>query len=671
MTRVGTGSTAGQKSEQIRSYIENKDRKGERSIAVAQAGIASFLLCLHIITGLKNGWHSINEWVILCLIVINIFSIARYQATRRRKVHPGFFNTLTVFDGLVFLGLIMTYSVAYDIPMVSNLKATSVVFLFVFIALRALKTDPLSVIVAGLTVALGWALQVLYLIAVSDDLIITKSYSEYLISHSLLIGAEVEKIVGFLTLTIIIGLGVARARKLLIDSAQIGDLIKERDMIKKLASTDTLTGLVNREEFRRRLDQALAVVGLSSSQPALMLIDLDEFKSINDTRGHPAGDKVLKVVGQRLAELFGSKDVVARLGGDEFAIIVSDYQSRENLEALSLKIRSEINKTILPRTLNAVVDTSIGIAIAPTDWVTADYLMSNADIALYESKRLGRGKFTFYREDFRQKIREDKKVENELKIALKHNQLKVVYQPKVCLRTNRINSVEALIRWDHPIMGMLGPGYFLPVAEQSSLINEIGRVVLENVCELILRCRREGLEIDRFAINVAAREFMADNNYFDNLMSTLSQRQIPANKIELEITEQVLLDKRTESVFDTFMNLREKGVYISLDDFGTGYASLMHLSKCPIHAIKLDKSFISGINKNKEDTAIVSSITRMAKEMALDVTAEGVETLEQFDFVRNAGCDFVQGYYIAKPLSEDALIEFVYDNVTTRMRAVG
>jgi diguanylate cyclase (GGDEF)-like protein len=414
------------------------------------------------------------------------------------------------------------------------------------------------------------------------------------------------------------------------------------------AHYDALTGLPNRVLFKDRLAQQIAHCHRSRSRFALLFIDLDRFKNINDSFGHTSGDELLKGVANRLVEELPGMTTIARLGGDEFTIITSDIDSARDAANAAQAVLAALARPVLLREIEHFVSASIGIAVYPQDGVSADVLLRNADIAMYRAKSAGSGRFAYYEEAMNREALERVELENDLRQAIARDELSVVYQPRIDLRTQQIIGVEALSRWRHPRFGMVPPDRFIRIAEDSGLIIAIGERVLRDVCEQYHRWRRDGVELQRLAYNVSVRQLQAPG-FVDSVREVIAQRQVPPDVLEIEITESVLASD-LDYLISVLDELHAMDIHISIDDFGTGYSSLSYLRRLPIDALKIDRAFLPPAGATDAPAALCEAILAMSKALNLTPIAEGVESIEQVHFLRRSGCEIAQGYYFSPPI---------------------
>jgi diguanylate cyclase (GGDEF)-like protein len=428
------------------------------------------------------------------------------------------------------------------------------------------------------------------------------------------------------------------------------------------AHYDSLTGLPNRVLLQDRLEQAIARAQRNKSHAAVILVDLDRFKLINDSMGHTEGDKLLKNIAGLLTNSVRSVDTVIRFGGDEFVIVIPDIDSTKNIVSelglIADKILENTGNRIVLQNRKIHTGLSIGIAVYPEDGDTPDELVKNADAAMYHAKEQGRGRYKFYAPELNEDAMHRVAMEQELHQALQNEEFKLVYQPKVDCMSGRMIATEALIRWHHPERGLVPPDDFISIAEETGLISEIGEWVLWEACRQTREWLDAGLPQIRVAINVSPLQFREDD-MASKVAIILQSFQLPAGAIELEVTEGAVMEN-TESSIRKLHDLHDMGIRLSIDDFGTGYSSLSYLGKLPIHALKVDQSFIMDMLEDKSSRAIVSSTIFLAHTLGLDVVAEGVETEAHKKILQEWHCDELQGYLFSKPLSVDrfaALLE--------------
>ena len=434
--------------------------------------------------------------------------------------------------------------------------------------------------------------------------------------------------------------------------ATITDITERKETeeyINRLAFYDVLTQLPNRRLLRERINHNIEVNHRTGSQMALLMMDLDKFKAVNDTLGHVAGDELLKQVGQRIKARLREIDMLARLGGDEFVILMENIEYYEQAAYLADDIIRELKQPFILQHRSVHIGVSIGIAIHPIHGDCANVLFDNADIALYHAKNQGRGCFAYFSEVMTQEATKHIILENRLRAAIEQQQLDVYFQPQVDIDTGQIIGAEALVRWIDPIEGVIQPDDFIPVAEETGLIIELGEWVLRETCKIGRAWLNQGLPAITLAVNVSPYQFRR-SNISELVTRILKETDFPAEHLELEITESGLMENQ-EQVMTILSNLRNQGVHLAIDDFGTGYSSLAYLKYFPLDVLKIDKAFIHNIPLLQNDVAITATIIAMAHYLGFNVLAEGVETQEQLIFLQQHGCDIYQGYLCSKPLA--------------------
>lgn len=423
-----------------------------------------------------------------------------------------------------------------------------------------------------------------------------------------------------------------------------------------MANYDSVTGLPNRHLLRERLDRAIKHEARSHRHLAIMFLDLDNFKSINDTLGHDVGDRVLQVVANRLLACLRESDTVARIGGDEFTVLVEDMTTMESIAALAQQI---IDSLSLPFPLDGremFCTVSVGIAIYPDDSESLDGLMKSADSAMYRAKEQGRNTYRFFTEDMHRRAYERLLLENRLRGALKRGEFQLHYQPQIDVASGATVGIEALLRWNDEERGLVQPLEFIGVLEDTGMIVEVGHWVLEEACAFNQSLREIGLPPIRVAVNISPRQFR-QKGLVESIRQILSNTGLGAEYLDLEITESVLVD--AVDAPDVLERLSGMGVRLSIDDFGTGYSSLSYLKRFPIDTLKIDRSFVRDIMTDSDDAAITVAIIALSRSLRLKVLAEGVETAEQLASLRHHGCDEIQGFLYARPMSGDALVAWL------------
>jgi diguanylate cyclase len=433
--------------------------------------------------------------------------------------------------------------------------------------------------------------------------------------------------------------------------------------LQHLATHDSLTELPNRLLLDDRLSQAIAYAERrEGSMVAVLVIDLDRFKMINDSLGHHGGDELLKEVANRLRGVLRKSDTLARTGGDEFVLIADEIGGLPDIELLAHRLVACFAKPFHILSVDIHTAPSIGISIYPTHGNRADELMVNADGAMYHSKKLGGNTFSFFTPSMNEFAQERLELENALRRALVRNEFELHYQPKVDVASGRISSTEALIRWHHPERGLVAPGEFIPLAEETGFILQIGEWVLREACRQAREWQLNGMAPMRVAINMSAQQFQ-QKNLLSVVQSALENADLEPTFLEIELTESAVMHNATASAA-ILEQLSRIGVHISIDDFGTGYSSLNYLRRFPLDKLKIDRCFIKDVVGNPEDAAIVHAIISLAHSLRLKVIAEGVETEQQLEFLRSLGCDQYQGFFCSPAMNAEDFAEMMRDKHT-------
>jgi diguanylate cyclase len=423
------------------------------------------------------------------------------------------------------------------------------------------------------------------------------------------------------------------------------------------ATHDALTGLPNRLLFIDRLGREIAHAERDGHVFAVLVVDLDRFKVINDTLGHGPGDQLLIEIARRLSSAIRSADTVARTGGDEFLLLLTDIRKAPDAAVIAAKIISELDRAVSISGTEVHTSASIGISVYPADGSDSDILVAHADEAMYFAKQAGRNSFQFFSPGMSVFSRERLDLESELRRALPMKQFEVHYQPKVDVATGRMNSVEALLRWRHPTRGLVGPLEFIPIAEETGLMLSIGEWVLREACRQARQWQREGLPFLRIAVNISPIHFR-QSKFLEIVRSALLDNDLEPQYLEIELTETTVMDHAENSV-NILEELSRMGVIVSIDDFGTGYSSMSYLRRFPIDKLKIDRSFIHDMTTNSDAASIVRAIISLAHSLRLKVVAEGVETAEQLEQLRELGCDQFQGFYRSAAVLPSEIGDFV------------
>lgn len=438
-------------------------------------------------------------------------------------------------------------------------------------------------------------------------------------------------------------------------SSNLQNLVDERtEQLYQKAHFDSLTLLPNRYLLTDRLEHAMVTAKRRNKSLAILFLDLDRFKIINDSLGHDVGDQLLQEAAKRLKALGRDSDTIARLGGDEFIYLVEDLDKPENAGRIAQKINESFKQPFVLNKHVLHISTSIGISFFPDDGLNSTQLLKNADVSMYHAKEQGVGNYCFYRSDMNKAMHERLAIENELRNAISNNEFYLVYQPISSIKNKKIEKAEALLRWNNPVLGLVSPTDFIPIVEEIGMINEVGEWVINEVCRQQSHWGDKRLKV---AVNVSSNQLL-DVNLVNFVKDVTEQHNTQLSDLEFEITEEVFL-KNSEQIMAILIQLREMGVNIAIDDFGTGYSSLSYLKDLPIDTLKLDGMFVMDLIDNKASQGIVSAMVILAHSLNIKIVAECVETLEQLEFLSNKNCDFAQGYYLHKPLLPDDLIQLI------------
>lgn len=434
------------------------------------------------------------------------------------------------------------------------------------------------------------------------------------------------------------------------------ELEEQNKKLNHIAHHDLLTALPNRLLFLNRLEQSIKLAKRHKTQVSVMFLDLNQFKEVNDTCGHASGDQLLQEIAQRLKPCVRQNDTIARLGGDEFTIIIEGLEN-ENIVNIIQKIIDSMKDPFFIAGHTFYTSFSIGISSFPEDGDSADILLRNADIAMYKAKEHGRNTYEFYRKVMSINALKKSDLGNALRHAIENNDFEAYYQPKINALTNKVIGMEALIRWHDTVHSMIPPDEFIPLAEELGLISKIDEWMMEETLKTALAWQKEGLFIGKISLNLSMKQ-LEDKDFIGNLKNIIRKTEFNPKFLELEITESQIM-KNPETTINVLNAIKALGVTISIDDFGTGHSSLAYLKWLPVDKLKIDRSFIQEIPNNEDDMAIVKAIIVLAKSLKLDLIAEGVETIEQKDFLVDLGCSNIQGYFYSKPLPADAYRDFL------------
>lgn len=435
------------------------------------------------------------------------------------------------------------------------------------------------------------------------------------------------------------------------------ELRSKQNRLDYLAHHDTLTGLPNRLLFHDRLHHAITKARRTQNTVALLFLDLDRFKNINDSLGHESGDRLLQQVAERLTDIMRESDTLARLGGDEFVIALEQNTASHEIITVAQKILETLSTAYHINKQELYITVSIGISLFPANGLTAETLMKNADVAMYRAKDKGRNTFQFFTEDMNKRAKESLFLENNLRKAIDNQELVLYYQPQVEIISGKITGMEALVRWHHPKLGIIPPSKFIPMAEETGLIIPLGKWVLNAACQQTLKWQQVGCYPGKVAVNISPRQ-LRQSDLAKTVAQALADSGLDAKWLELEITENVLVDDLTPTIA-VMEELNAMGVSLAIDDFGTGYSSLNYLHRFPLSKLKIDQSFVQSIGEPMGKYAIVEAIIALARALDLEVIAEGIENRAHIAFLLNHGCRYGQGFYFSKPLPKKTFEQFL------------
>ena len=441
--------------------------------------------------------------------------------------------------------------------------------------------------------------------------------------------------------------------------SEISERRRAEQQVETLSFYDNLTGLPNLDLLRDRTSKALSTLSRDAQQVALLYMDIDGFKDVNDSLGHACGDTLIRELGSRLQGLLRSSDTLCRATGDEFVILMPDVENAESVGLLAERILHGLQRPFLLHGHPQTISLSLGAAVAPHDGQDCETLLRNAETAMYQAKQDGRQTWRFFDSTMNQQALARLQLLNDLRQAIAQHQLQLYYQPQIDLASGRLSGVEALVRWQHPVRGMISPAEFIPAAEESRLIIPLGEWVMRQACAQAASWQRQGLALPQVAVNISAIQ-LQHGHLEESVLQALADSHLPASLLELEITESSLVDK-TEQVIDSLKRLKAMGVNLSIDDFGTGYSSLAYLQTLAVDKLKIDQSFVRDLTLNQDNRAIVSAIVQMAHTLGLACIAEGVESQDIAAALHRLGCQQAQGYLYARPLPADELQTLLHD----------
>jgi diguanylate cyclase (GGDEF)-like protein len=622
-------------SAQTRTRNEQQEvRLKQFQIAAATYALAFPLLFLANLAGLIATVPAL----LACgfVIVVNLVFLVLFKTGANLRYEDASLTHAQTFTGIVFV-MFVAYSFDHD-------RSLVLIWCFVVLLFGVFRFKTREFVVTTLVILAGYAAVINLLMSFKPQTV--NVYLEWFQWATLAMVLPAFAIIG--------GRISALRAKLAENNAE---LMTALSTIQVLANHDTLTGLPNRAMFNDNLQQAIARAGRAKSQMALFFIDLDHFKQVNDTLGHPFGDSVLREAVRRFSALVRDGDTLARFGGDEFVLLVENLRDSSDVHAIAHKLQGVLENRAQLEGHEVNLSASIGVCLYPTHGDDASTLLANADIAMYQAKAAGRKQYCVFSAGMSDQAAEKYQLETALRRALEEDRFRIHYQPKIDIASGRVTGVEALIRWEHPELGLIYPDRFIRLAEDTGLIIAIGRWTLKEVCERARAWDEMGLPPMIMSINLSVSQLMHPD-FVKDCAAALKAAGRKPELFELEITESMVM-QNPEHATKLMEELRAIGVRLAIDDFGTGYSSLAYLKQFPVHTLKVDQSFVRDLPHNRDDVAITRAVIAMAHSLKMNVIAEGVEREEQLALLTAEGCDEFQGFYCARALPESDLIPFL------------
>ena len=574
------------------------------------------------------------------VIALNLVFFALFRTGANLRFQDPSLTHAQTFAGIVFV-MYVAYSFSHD-------RSLVLIWCFVVLLFGVFRFKTREFLVTTLVILAGYALVINLLMNFKPDTV--NVYLEWF---------QWATLAMVLPAFALIGGRISKLRATLAENN--AELMKALSTIQILANHDTLTGLPNRAMFNDNLQGAIARASRSKTMLALFFIDLDHFKQVNDTLGHPFGDSVLREAVRRFNGLVRDGDTLARFGGDEFVLLVENLKDAADVHAIAQKLQAVLEPRALLEGNEVNLSSSIGVSLYPADGKDAATLLANADIAMYQAKESGRKQYCVFSSSMSDLAAEKYQLESALRHALEEDRFRMHYQPKIDIASGRITGVEALIRWEHPQLGLIYPDRFIPLAEETGLIIAIGKWALTEVCTRAKAWDDLGLPPMIMSINLSASQLMHPR-FVAECAATLKTAGRKPELFELEITESMVM-QNPERAIKLMDELRAIGIRLAIDDFGTGYSSLSYLKQFPVHTLKVDQSFVRDLPHNRDDVAITRAVIAMAHSLKMNVIAEGVEREEQLTLLREEGCDEFQGFFCTRALPEQELLVFLRNHV--------
>lgn len=619
-----------------------------------------------------TSYHIQSDKVMVSLLVIQWFVATFITSLHYDTYLYGFFGGALIVLPILFLFPRLKGERYYRYFIAIAMMLFSVIFIqqylgriemhfhiFIALAILTLYKDIIPIVIASATTIthhLVFNYLQLYEVSLFGLPVMVFNYGcglDIVLLHTLFVVVEL------LVLGYIIRLEIQHSVDLNITKNKIDKLNKR---LEHSSLHDTLTGLPNRLYLNEKIKEIMETSLANNEKFAIIFLDLDHFKNINDTLGHNIGDALLQTTANILRKALPKEALIARIGGDEFILLVSGFTNEEILFPLMSNLVKEFKKEYLVKGYSLRISASIGISIFPDDSTNINELMKYADIAMYQAKSNGRDNFNFFTQKLNTKVHNEVELVNDMQRALYDDEFHIYFQPKIDVKSGKIMGAEALLRWIHKDKGFISPALFIPLAESTGFILSLGKLVIQRTLHSLQKISDLGYKELVISLNVSTRQFQ-NSDLYEDLKTALENNNISPNQVAIEITESVMM-KHVEKTFTTLQKIKELGMSIDIDDFGTGYSSLSYLQKFPIDVLKIDKSFVDEINAKNDKELLIDTILAMGKVLKLQVVAEGVETKEQYEFLKRRECDVIQGYYFEKPMDEESFIELLKSDKT-------